>query len=75
MPGEIEQNFKVDTETHCYVFKINNNFSDNNFFDFQDKLLTHLGGFNAPIHIKSVEGNPYVFLKNVSHQLVLLNEL
>ena len=71
LPGEIEQNFKVDTKTNCYIFKINNNFSDNNFFDFQDKLLTHLSGFNAPIHIKSVEGNPYVFLNRNGKRLCL----
>lgn len=71
LPGEIEQNFKVDTKTDCYVLKINNNFSDNNFFDFQDKLLTHLSGFNAPIHIKSVEGNPYVFLNSNGRRLCL----
>ena len=53
LPGETDQNFKVETKTKSYIFKISTDFYNNNFFDFQYKLLIHLNGFNAPNQIKS----------------------
>ena len=66
LPGETDHNFKVETKTKSYIFKITTDFYNNNFFDFQYKLLIHLNGFNAPNQIKSVEGNPYVLLKDLT---------
>ncbi len=71
LPGETDHNFKVETKTKSYIFKITTDFYNNNFFDFQYKLLIHLNGFNAPNQIKSIEGNPYVLLNYNGKRLCL----
>ena len=59
----------LETLTNPFSVEILFSKNDDNFFDFQDKLLTHLRGFNAPIPIKSVEGYPYVFLNLSNNEL------
>ena len=59
LPGEIDLNFKVTTaEKKRYVFKIAPKDVDFDYLDFQQKILLHLKGQDAPQVIPDLYQNP-----------------
>jgi Ser/Thr protein kinase RdoA (MazF antagonist) len=59
LPGEIDLNFKVTTaEKKRYVFKIAPKYVDFDYLDFQQKILLHLKGQDAPQVIPDLHQNP-----------------
>jgi 4-aminobutyrate aminotransferase-like enzyme/Ser/Thr protein kinase RdoA (MazF antagonist)/murein DD-endopeptidase MepM/ murein hydrolase activator NlpD len=59
LPGEIDLNFKVTTaDKKQYVFKIAPEGVDSDYLDFQQKILLHLKGQEAPQVISDINQNP-----------------
>ena len=62
LPGEIDFNFRVKVEdSEGYILKISRPNENQDYLDFQQKLLLHLehntNGFTTPQIIKDIKGN------------------
>ncbi len=61
LPGELDFNFKITTNSGNFILKIGRPDVDKKFIEFQAKLLGHISlsdfGINAPGIITNIEGN------------------
>ena len=75
LPGEVDLNYKVETNHNVYVFKITKNLEDVEFIDFQNQLLSHLNGQNSPKVINDINGSHNVILKSKNGEKTCLRLL
>ena len=75
LPGEVDLNYKVETNHNIYVFKITKNLEDVESVDFQNELLSHLNGQNSPKVINDINGSHNVILKSKNGEKTCLRLL
>lgn len=68
LPGEIDFNFKVSTNTDNYILKISRPDFDLSYVEYQNSLLEYLASTpaKAPTTIQSVSGKDYEIIKDIN---------
>ena len=75
LPGEVELNYKVETNHSKYVFKISKSLDNFEFLDFQNALLFYLNGNKSPKVINDIKGSSKVIINYKNEEKLCLRLL